>query len=41
MAKHSKAFKSLNKILSEEWRGDLNEIVDDMKTERAEKKKYR
>ncbi len=41
MAKHSKVFKSLNKILSEEWRDDLNEIVDDMKTERAEKKKYR
>jgi hypothetical protein len=41
MGKHSKVFKSLNKILSEEWREDLTEIVDDMKKERAEKKKYR
>ena len=41
MGKHSKVFKSLNKILSEEWRDDLTEIVDDMKKERAEKKKYR
>jgi len=41
MGKHSKVFKSLNKILSEEWRDDLTEIVDDMKKERAEKKMYR
>ena len=41
MGKHSKVFKSLNKILSEEWRDDLTEIVGDMKKERAEKKMYR
>ena len=41
MGKHSKVFNSLNKILSEEWRDDLNEIVGDMKKERAEKKRYR
>ena len=41
MGKHSKVFKSLNKILSEEWRDDLTEIVGDMKKERSEKKKYR
>ena len=41
MGKHSKVFKSLNKILSEEWRDDLTEIVGDMKKERAEKKIYR
>ena len=41
MGKHSKVFNSLNKILSEEWRDDLNEIVGDMKKERAEKKQYR
>ena len=41
MGKHSKVFKSLNKILSEEWRNDLTEIVGDMKKERSEKKKYR
>ena len=41
MGKHSKVFNSLNKILSEEWRDDLNEIVDGMKKERDEKKQYR
>ena len=36
MGKHSKVFKSINKILSEEWRDNLNEIVDGMKKERAD-----
>ena len=31
MSQHSKIYKTINKILSEEWREDLDEIVNDLK----------
>ncbi|MBL7001905.1 MAG: DNA phosphorothioation system sulfurtransferase DndC [Nitrosopumilus sp.] len=37
MSQHSKIYKELNKILSEEWREDLDEIVKDLKERKKSK----
>lgn len=41
MTRHSAIYPKLNKILSEEWRDDLNEIVDDLKERRQQSQEYR
>ncbi len=41
MTKHSKIYPKINKILSEEWRDDLDEIVEDLQNRREEKTRYK
>jgi len=38
MTRHSKIYGKINKYLTEEWREDLDEIIDDLRDERQEKK---
>ena len=38
MTRHSKIYGKINKYLTEEWREDLDEIIDDLRDERKEKK---
>ncbi len=38
-SRHSKIFGNITKILSEEWRDDLNVIVKDLAKKRKEKEK--
>ena len=38
MTRHSKIYGKINKYLTEEWREDLDEIIDDLQDERREKK---
>jgi len=40
MTRHSAIYPKLNKILSEEWRDDLNEIVDDLKIRKQQRQDY-
>lgn len=40
MTRHSAIYPKLNKILSEEWRDDLKEIVDDLKERRQQSRDY-
>ncbi len=40
MTRHSAVYPKLNKILSEEWRDDLDEIVDDLKERRQRRIDY-
>ena len=37
MTQHSKIYKTINKILSEEWREDLDEIIIDLKERKQSK----
>ncbi|KAF6243625.1 DNA phosphorothioation system sulfurtransferase DndC [Nitrosopumilus sp. b1] len=37
MSKHSKIFPKLDKILSEEWREDIDEIIQDLKKQKQDK----
>jgi len=37
MTRHSKVYQKINKILSEEWREDLDEIVKDLKDQKKKK----
>jgi DNA sulfur modification protein DndC len=41
MTKHSKIYGKLNKILSEEWRDNLDEIVEDLKEKRKLQNQYK
>ncbi len=41
MNKHSKIYHTINKILTEEWREDLHEIVDDLKEKRDTLAEYK
>ena len=38
MARHSRIYDKINKILSEEWRDDLGEIIDDLERQRRERR---
>ena len=38
MARHSRIYDRINKILSEEWRDDLGEIIDDLERQRRERR---
>ena len=38
MASHSKVYGRINRILSEEWREDLGEIIDDLKGQKRDRK---
>lgn len=40
MTRHSKIYGKLGKILSEEWREDLDEIFDDLRKEKQDKEKF-
>ena len=40
MTRHSKVYQELNKILSEEWREDMDEIIKDLKDQKDRKKRY-
>jgi len=40
MTKHSKVYSQFNKILSEEWRENLDEIKKDLKKKRSIRKEY-
>jgi DNA sulfur modification protein DndC len=40
MTRHSKVYKEINKILSEEWREDLDEIVKDLKDKKQRKRDF-
>lgn len=40
MTRHSKIYGKLGKILSEEWRDDMDEITDDLKKQKHDKEKY-
>lgn len=40
MTRHSKIYGKLGKILSEEWRDDMDEIIDDLKKQKHDKEKY-
>ena len=40
MTRHSKVYPQLNKILSEEWREDMDEIIKDLKDQKDRKKRY-
>ena len=40
MTRHSEVYKKLNKILSEEWREDVDEIINDLKDQKDQKKRY-
>jgi len=40
MTRHSKIYPKINKILSEEWREDLDEIVEDLERQKKSKKEF-
>lgn len=40
MTKHSQVYQEINKILGEEWREDIDEIIKDLKQKRKEKEDY-
>lgn len=40
MTRHAKVYTELNRILSEEWRSDLGEIVDDLRDKRQQRLEY-
>ena len=40
MSKHSKIYNQISKILAEEWRDDLKEIIRDLKQKREDKITY-
>ena len=40
MARHSRIYPKINKILSEEWREDLDEIVGDLERQKRDKKEH-
>ena len=40
MARHSKIFKELNRILGEEWREDTDQIIADLEQRRLDAKRY-
>lgn len=40
MTKHSQIYPKLNKILGEEWREDIDEIIDDLKEQRKIKEEF-
>ena len=40
MTQHSKIYPKINKVLSEEWREDLNEIVQDLERQKKAKKEF-
>jgi len=40
MTRHSKIYPKIGKILSEEWRSDLDEIKKDLRSKNEEKRKY-
>ena len=40
MARHSKIYAKINKILSEEWREDLDAIVEDLERQKKAKKEF-
>lgn len=40
MTKHSKVYQKINKILGEEWREDIHEIISDLKNQRQEREDY-
>lgn len=40
MTQHSKIYPKINKILSEEWREDLDEIVHDLERQKKSKKEF-
>jgi len=41
MARHSKIYGKLDKILSEEWRSDIEEIKKDLQQKREDKKRFK
>jgi DNA sulfur modification protein DndC len=41
MARHSRIYGKIDKILSEEWRSDIDEITKDLKQKREDKNKFR
>lgn len=41
MTRHSKIYGKINKILSEEWREDVNAIIKDLKEKKNDKELYR
>ncbi len=40
MTRHSKIYPKINRILSEEWRDDLNDIVDDLQRQKETTREY-
>jgi len=40
MTRHARVYTAINKILSEEWRSDLEEIVDDLRDKRQQRLEY-
>ena len=40
MTQHSKIYPKINKILGEEWREDLDEIVFDLEKQKTAKKEF-
>ena len=40
MARHSKIYAKINKILSEEWREDLDAVVKDLERQKKAKKEF-
>ena len=40
MTRHSKVYGRINKILSEEWRDDLGEIVEDLRGQKRDRQKF-
>lgn len=41
MTQHSKVYKKLGKILAEEWREGIDEIIDDLREQKEEKKRFK
>ena len=40
MTQHSKIYPKINKILSEEWREDMDEIIQDLERQKNTKKEF-
>ena len=40
MARHSRIFREINRILGEEWRDDMDAIIADLEKKRQDTKKY-
>lgn len=40
MARHSRIYPKINSILNEEWRDDLNQIVDELQQKRLDEQRY-
>ena len=40
MAQHSRIYPKINKILSEEWREDMDEIIQDLERQKNAKKEF-